>query len=238
MASGAIKRIVNRDLKEIHKMSLSELGIHVHFNEENMLNAKAIIIGPKDTPYENGVLLFSIEFPTNYPFSPPKVKYISSSKFRIHPNLYVGQPHNNFEGKVCLSIINTWSGPKWTTVMHIGSVLLSIQSLLDSNPLRNEPGFEKDDSIKNKLYNQIVEYNTYQHLIIKNCNMIPDDYKSFNDIIEGHIQENKDKIRLNLQELQMKCPSQTVSFDIYRIYMDMNYTYLLDKFDLLFKTKK
>ena len=80
MAANAIKRIINKDLKEIQKMDLQGLGIHVQFNEENMLEAKAIIIGPKDTPFENGILYFSIEFPKNYPFSPPKVSYISHSR--------------------------------------------------------------------------------------------------------------------------------------------------------------
>ena len=135
MSASAIKRIINKDIKEIHKMNLYELGIHIHFDEENMLQAKAIIIGPKNTPYENGALYFKIVFPTNYPFAPPKVSYLSSSRYRIHPNLYVGKPCDNFEGKVCLSILNTWSGPKWTSIMHIGSILVSIQSLLDDNPI-------------------------------------------------------------------------------------------------------
>ena len=235
--STAVKRIVNRDLKEIQRMNLSELGIHIHFDEEDMLFAKAIIIGPKGTPYENGILYFKIEFPKNYPFSPPKVKYMSSSKNRIHPNLYVGLPHNNFEGKVCLSIINTWSGPKWTSIMHIGSILISIQSLLDNNPLRNEPGFEFDVSWKNKLYNQIVEYNTYEHLIIKNCSMIPPEFDSFSDIILGHIQDNKEEIRKKMQSLKEKHQNKKVSFDIYRIYMIMNYALLLKKFDTVFKVK-
>ena len=87
MSKDAIKRIVNKDMKEIQKMNLSELGIHIEFNEENMMKATAIIIGPKDTPYENGILYFLIEFPTNYPFSPPKIGYLSSSRYRIHPNL-------------------------------------------------------------------------------------------------------------------------------------------------------
>ena len=199
--SAAIKRIVNKDLKEVQKMKLDELGIHIQFNEENMLQAKAIIIGPKDTPYENGILYFKIQFPTNYPFSPPKVNYISSSKYRIHPNLYVGKPSEDFKGKVCLSILNTWSGPKWTTVMHIGSVLVSIQSLLDENPLRNEPGFEKEKSLRNTNYNRVVEYDTYQQLIYKNCLLIGLDFKGFEEIIQDHIKKNKETILSKLDHL-------------------------------------
>ena len=183
MSNQVIKRIATRDMKEINNMNLNELGIYVHFNEENITEAYALIIGPPDTPFENGVLYFKIDFPNNYPFSPPKVQYYSTSKCRIHPNLYVGRSHNNFLGKVCLSIINTWSGPKWTSIMHIGSVLLSIQSLLDANPLHNEPGFENENSKRNDIYNEIVQYDTFRHLIYKNCSDIPTNFKIFEYVI-------------------------------------------------------
>ena len=140
--NAAIKRIISKDIKEFNKLELERLGIFIEFSEINLLEARAVIIGPDNTPYENGILFFKINFPKNYPYSPPKVRYYSYSKTRIHPNLYVGHSSDNFEGRVCLSIINTWSGPKWTTIMHIGSVLLSLISILDENPLRNEPGYE------------------------------------------------------------------------------------------------
>ena len=225
--SAAIKRIVNKDLKEVQMMKLDELGIYIQFNEENMLQAKAIIIGPKDTPYENGILYFNIQFPTNYPFSPPKVNYISSSKYRIHPNLYVGKPSDNFKGKVCLSILNTWSGPKWTTVMHIGSVLVSIQSLLDENPLRNEPGFEKEKSLRNTNYNRVVEYDTYQQLIYKNCLLIGLDFKGFEEIIQEHIKKNKETILSKLDHLCKKNQKEKIiSLDIYNICININYQWV------------
>ena len=53
-------------------MNLEEQGIYIEFDEKNLLNAKAIIIGPKNTPYENGILYFKIKFPINYPYSPQK----------------------------------------------------------------------------------------------------------------------------------------------------------------------
>ena len=231
--SAAIKRIVNKDLKEVQKMKLDELGIHIQFNEENMLQAKAIIIGPKDTPYENGILYFKIQFPTNYPFSPPKVNYISSSKYRIHPNLYVGKPSEDFKGKVCLSILNTWSGPKWTTVMHIGSVLVSIQSLLDENPLRNEPGFEKEKSLRNTNYNRVVEYDTYQQLIYKNCFLTSSEFKIFEEIIQEHIKKNKETILSKLDHLCKKNPKEKkISLDIYNIYINLDYQWVRSRIKL------
>ena len=49
------------------------MGIHIEFNEENIQEAVAMIIGPKESEYSNGILFFKIRFPNDYPFSPPKV---------------------------------------------------------------------------------------------------------------------------------------------------------------------
>ena len=53
MEALATKRII-KDLKDLEKNSLKELGIYHLLNEDNIFNIKALIIGPKDTPYENG----------------------------------------------------------------------------------------------------------------------------------------------------------------------------------------
>ena len=224
MSKDAIKRIMNKDMKEIHKMNLSELGIHVIFNEEDIMKAYAIIIGPKDTPYENGILYFVIEFPRNYPFSPPRIGYLSHSRYRIHPNLYVGKSHDNFVGKVCLSTINTWAGPKWTTVMHIGSVLLSIQSLLCNNPLHNEPGYENEVGERNDLYNLVVEYDNYNHLILNNGFNIHPEFKIFEPIIKNHLTNEKNRIIEKLSVLAKKHSKPAkISLNIYNISMPINY---------------
>ena len=238
MSKEAIQRIMNKDMKLIQKMKLKELGIHVNFDEENIMKATAIIIGPKDTPYENGILYFIIEFPRDYPFKPPKIGYLSSSRYRIHPNLYVGKSCDNFIGKVCLSSINTWSGPKWTSVMHIGSILLTIQSLLCNNPLHNEPGFEKEVGQRNDLYNLVVEYENYNHLIKKNGFDIHSMFMPFNDIINDHLRKEKKRILEKLNELaKIHSKSLKITLNIYNIVMLINYpklkAELSERFDKL-----
>ena len=227
MSKEAMKRIMNKDMKNITKMNLSDLGIHVNFDEENIMKATAIIIGPKDTPYENGILYFIIEFPHNYPYSPPKVGYLSHSRYRIHPNLYVGRSHDNYIGKVCLSAINTWSGPKWTTVMDIGSVLLSIQSLLCNDPLHNEPGFENEKGKRNDAYNQMVEYDTLNHLIKNNGFEIHPLFNSFNEVISKHLKDERENILSKVDELCKKYPKPIkVSINIYSLMMLIDYNSL------------
>jgi ubiquitin-protein ligase len=52
---------------------------------------------------------------------------------RYNPNLYKC-------GKVCVSILNTWSGDKWSACQTINSILLTLCSLLNNMPFLNEPG--------------------------------------------------------------------------------------------------
>jgi ubiquitin-protein ligase len=231
MPNATCKRIMTKDMKEISRMNLSELGIHIHFDESNIQSAKAMIIGPKDTPYENGVLFFKITFPHNYPYSPPKVEYVSPSTIRIHPNLYVGNLGNNYLGKVCLSILNTWSGPKWTSIMHIGSVLITIQSLLDNSPIHHEPGFEKEMKTSQRFinYNEIIKYDTFKTLIIKNCYMENEYLTVFKEEITEHISKNSESIINTLQVLSKQQTKIYIS-NLYRLNVTVNYKDLLVKY--------
>ena len=166
-SSAALKRILKKDIREIQNKKLEDLGIYVKFNEDNMLQARAMITGPNGSLYQHGFLFFNITFPKNYPYAPPDVSYISRNKVRIHPNLYVGR-HSSGYGKVCLSILGTWSGPKWTSIMDITTVLLTLQSLLDENPLHHEPGQEKNNTNTNSLYNDKIKYESLNTLLLKN----------------------------------------------------------------------
>jgi len=238
MSKQAIARIVKRDMRDNERLNLAELGIHLQFNEECVMEAKAMIIGPQGTPYENGLLFFEIEFPTDYPFSPPKVSYVSSSRIRIHPNLYVGDPNHHFQGKVCLSSLNTWTGPKWSTIMTIGSILITIQSLLESNPLKNEPGYESRSGDIFDIFNRIVEYDTMRQLIWRHSAILGDSvgsgvyegFEGFNPIIRDHIVTHKEQIIRKISTLTSKYPKDQVwETGIYRMCVMVSYAPLCDR---------
>ena len=55
-----IKRIISKDMKSIKENKLAENGIHVIFNEEDITEAFAMIIGPKDSSYEDGLSINDI----------------------------------------------------------------------------------------------------------------------------------------------------------------------------------
>ena len=193
-----------------------------------MLEAVAMIIGPEDSVYNNGILFFKIKFPSNYPYSPPTVNYISRGSIRIHPNLYTGSSKDNYLGKVCISILGTWSGPQWTTIMDISSVLISIQSLLDNNPLENEPGFAGKQTENHIKYKQSIIYEKFRTLILKNIFDIPLEFMCFKDQILNHFKNKKDKILTELDEY-IKYNNKIILIPIYRINLRLNYEYLKNK---------
>lgn len=77
----AQKRLI-RDLKKLIKDSPE--GIEAAPIEDgNIMKWEAIIFGPEDTPWENGIFRLHMDFPESYPTSPPKVVF----KTKIfHPN--------------------------------------------------------------------------------------------------------------------------------------------------------
>lgn len=88
---------------------------------DNLYEWVSTIMGPTDSPYHGGVFFLDINFPSDYPFKPPKVMF----RTRIyHCNI-------NNNGQICLDILKE----NWSPALTVSNVLLSICSLLtDANP--------------------------------------------------------------------------------------------------------
>ena len=104
------------------------------------------------------MFFFDVQLSPSYPKQPPKFHYHSYSQ-RLNPNLYV-------DGKVCVSLLGTWSGQgseNWDPAnSNLLQVLISIQGLILVNePYFNEPGYsgQKGTSTgkkKSRSYNEMV----------------------------------------------------------------------------------
>lgn len=148
------------DVRDLMKSPLDDEGIYYQHDQADLLKGYAMILGPKDTVYENGFYLFKFSFPTNYPYSPPTVSFVThDGKTRFHPNYYRS-------GKVCVSLLNTWRGDAWTGTQTIRSVLLTLCSLFDGEPLLNEPGVRASHPDVPR-YRNIISFKNIQWAVIR-----------------------------------------------------------------------
>jgi ubiquitin-protein ligase len=181
------KRVV-MDIKSF--MDLGYDDKFIYFDKSNFMELYLMIIGPKGTPYEDGFLFFKIKFSDKYPYEPPSVEFLNkNNKVRIHPNLYTN-------GKVCLSILGTWTGPSWQPTMSLNTVALTIQSILNDNPLNNEPAWYKKDLKCQECKDYLVFciYNKYKILL----NDVIDNKYPVCEYFKKEIKENYDKNKNNL----------------------------------------
>lgn len=218
-----VHRLV-RDIREIIKNPLDDNGIYYKHDETDMLKGYALIIGPSDTPYFGGNYFFEFNFPTDYPYSPPTLQYLTNDGIiRFNPNLYK-------TGKVCISILNTWRGEPWSSCQTIRSVLLTLCTLLNRQPLLNEPGVQKThvDFLK---YNDAI---TFSNISFSICNMIlkksiPTHFEVFYDVMVENFLKNYDSIIDFVTEKQKEDSTTTIVVGFYNFSVSANYKTVLAK---------
>lgn len=110
--SGATKRIM-REYMEFRNCPVD--GVSVYMNEDNCHGWKAVLSG-LPSPYEGGAWLLTIDFPRDYPFKPPRVRFSTPV---YHCNI-------NNDGNICLDILRE----QWAPNLTISSALRCIRELM------------------------------------------------------------------------------------------------------------
>ena len=126
---------IQKELVELQKEG-SAMNVSAGPKGDDIREWEGIIIGPVGTPYEGGVYKLAINFPKDYPFKPPKVKITTPI---YHCNI-------SNQGYICLDVLKD----KWSPVLTISKVMLSICSLLNdpnpADPLRPEIAREFEEN--------------------------------------------------------------------------------------------
>jgi ubiquitin-conjugating enzyme E2 Z len=220
-----IQRLI-RDVKDITKNPLKENGIYYMHDEEDMLKGYAMIVGPTETPYFGGYYFFEIKYPMDYPHSPPNIKFCThdgKDNVRFNPNLYVN-------GKVCVSLLNTWRGEQWTSCQTISTVLLTLCTLLCKDPLLNEPGITTNHMDFEK-YTKIIHYKNieiaHMYMIQKKEDYFPKKFDIFYEAMEEQFKKNHTLILKDLEEEKKKAnEKEKVITGMYSMNITLDYKQL------------
>ncbi|KAL2887675.1 Ubiquitin-conjugating enzyme E2 14 [Ceratocystis lukuohia] len=133
---------INKELADITANPIP--GISVSLLNDVLHTWACTISGPENTPYVGGAFTIHIMLPTDYPFKPPAVKFVT----RIyHPNVT-----NDEQGSVCLGLLKS---ENWKPNTRVASVLEAIRALM-IEPNADDP---LDTAIANQYQTDRAAFN-------------------------------------------------------------------------------
>jgi peroxin-4 len=98
---------------------------------KSILHWTALLRGPPDTPYENGVFQISIKCNSDYPLTPPSISFNTPI---FHPNIHFKT------GDVCLDILKKEWSPAWGLQAACRGVLALLSDSDADSPLNCDAG--------------------------------------------------------------------------------------------------
>ncbi|CAF1392556.1 unnamed protein product [Adineta ricciae] len=142
--------------KELQKNPAPLCHAEPEDSDKSMFHWIGWIEGPENTPYSGGKFRLIIDFPPEFPFKPPAVRFTTQI---FHPNI-------SLTGEICLDILHS----QWSPALTIRGLLISLCSLLtDPNP---EHGLNKEAlqlyRTNRQMYDEIANEWTKKYATEKN----------------------------------------------------------------------
>lgn len=210
---GCMKRLIAETPSLADSLSIEWDAMVLFCTDKKNLNCmRFLVTGPKDTPYENGILIFDASMTPNYPTEAPLFHLMNTGGYRLNPNLYA-------DGKVCLSLLGTYIGPKpdesekWIPqISTLYQVIISIQSqILVEKPYFNEPGYfssmgtptgEMRSNDSNEMIRMAVMQSTMLDLLEN-----PDTFPEFKEATQQYFKFKRSEIMKQLTGWIDRCKS-------------------------------
>lgn len=124
----------------------------------SILQWTALLRGPADTPYENGVFRLSIDCSTDYPLSPPSMTFVTKV---FHPNVHFRT------GDICLDILKKEWSPAWGLQAACRAVLALLSDPDADSPLNCDAGNMIRGGDKVAFYGTARMYTVENAMVLK-----------------------------------------------------------------------
>jgi hypothetical protein len=170
-----------------------------------------------------------MRFPDNYPFEPPQATYLTNDgRTRFNPNLYKN-------GKVCLSLLNTWQGEPWSGIQSLSSILQAIQTaVLNQEPLRNEPGYSSGNfAAELEQYNRMVFHATLETAILGQLAEPPPYLVPVYDAVRAWAMKARDTVVARARTLAPTWDGKGETFQFFNMAVRYRFGELADRFAAL-----
>lgn len=134
---GAAKRLrkelqnLERSKKSDSQHDYDDIFLRPTNLSNSILHWTALLRGPPDTPFENGVFQISIKCNSSYPLEPPKITFETTI---FHPNIHFKT------GDVCLDILKKEWSPAWGLQAACRAVLALLSDPDADSPLNCDAG--------------------------------------------------------------------------------------------------
>ena len=120
-------------------------GVIAEPDEANILKWYYAIRGPEETPYENGIYVGKLIFPSEYPMKAPSIYMLTpSGRFQIST-------------KICMSM-SDFHPESWNPLWSVATIIQGVQSFMDSDELTTG-GLKASESDRKKYAELSIAYN-------------------------------------------------------------------------------
>ncbi len=151
--STASLRRLTSEFKQLSTEVICECTVLLE-NENNLQNWIVLMQGAKDTPYEGGIFKLSFDFPENYPFKAPDVKFKTPV---YHPNI------KRDTGEICQDVFSS----QWAPTQKVSDILQKLVSMMKepqtSTPL--EPDICTEFTNNRNLFNKNAKEYTAKYAV-------------------------------------------------------------------------
>ena len=183
------EEILRKELANLKMDPISGLFYSIELIKNNIFNWKLTLIGPKDTPYADGIFFIELKFSSNYPHEPPEIFFLTRI---FHLSVYEN-------GRIDHLFLNC----NWKETNNIREIIIKLSAFFylvcpESPCCRDRADLYKED--REKYFSIAREYT------VKYANTYS--YEDFKKFIEWNYSFKDDDSRKSTKEknsIQLSC---------------------------------